>query len=42
MRYEKGHKDTTRQHIIDVASAQFRESGVAAVGTCRHHDMRRA
>jgi len=32
MRYEKGHKETTRQHIIDVASAQFRESGVAAVG----------
>ena len=32
MRYEKGHKDATRQHIIDVASAQFREGGVAAVG----------
>ena len=32
MRYEKGHKETTRQHILDVASAQFRESGVAAVG----------
>lgn len=32
MRYEKGHKGTTRQHIIDVASAQFREGGVAAVG----------
>jgi TetR/AcrR family transcriptional regulator, transcriptional repressor for nem operon len=32
MRYEKGHKETTRQHIIDVASRQFRESGVAAVG----------
>jgi len=32
MRYEKGHKDLTRQHIIDVASAQFREGGVAAVG----------
>src|ERR1700679_3795731 len=32
MRYEKGHKEATRQHIIDVASAQFRESGVAAVG----------
>src|SRR5262249_2121296 len=32
MRYDKGHKETTRQHIIDVASAQFRESGVAAVG----------
>ena len=32
MRYEKGHKDATRQHIIDVASPQFREGGVAAVG----------
>jgi len=32
MRYEKGHRDATRQHIIDVASAQFREGGVAAVG----------
>ena len=32
MRYEKGHKGATRQHIIDVASAQFREGGVAAVG----------
>jgi AcrR family transcriptional regulator len=32
MRYEKGRKDTTRAHIIDVASAQFREGGVAAVG----------
>ncbi len=32
MRYEKGRKDATRQHIIDVASAQFREGGVAAVG----------
>ena len=32
MRYEKGHSDATRQHIIDVASAQFREGGVAASG----------
>jgi AcrR family transcriptional regulator len=32
MRYEKGHKESTRQQIIDVASAQFREGGVAAVG----------
>lgn len=32
MRYEKGHRETTRQHIIDVASAQFREGGVAAMG----------
>ena len=32
MRYEKGHRDATRQHIIEVASGQFRENGVAAVG----------
>ncbi|WP_298881381.1 TetR family transcriptional regulator [uncultured Bradyrhizobium sp.] len=32
MRYEKGHKDETRRHILDVASARFRESGIAAVG----------
>lgn len=31
-RYDKGHKDETRRHILDVASAQFRESGIAAVG----------
>ena len=27
MRYEKGHKEATRQHIVDVASRQFRENG---------------
>jgi len=32
MRYEKGHSDATRRHIIDVASARFREGGVAASG----------
>ena len=32
MRYDKGHKNTTRQRILDVASRQFREQGVAAVG----------
>ncbi|QOZ51058.1 TetR/AcrR family transcriptional regulator [Bradyrhizobium sp. CCBAU 53338] len=32
MRYDKGHKDETRRHILDVASAKFRESGIAAVG----------
>ena len=32
MRYEKGHKEATRAHIIDVASRQFRGQGVAAVG----------
>jgi len=32
MRYDKGHKDETRRRILDVASAQFRESGIAAIG----------
>lgn len=32
MRYEKGHKETTRRRILDVASVEFRESGIAAVG----------
>lgn len=32
MRYEKGRKDATRQKILEVASRQFRESGVAATG----------
>jgi AcrR family transcriptional regulator len=32
MRYDKEHNDLTRQRILDVASRQFREDGVAAVG----------
>jgi TetR/AcrR family transcriptional regulator, transcriptional repressor for nem operon len=32
MRYEKGHKDSTRQRIVDIASGQFRRHGVAAAG----------
>lgn len=32
MRYEKGHKETTRRHILDIASKQFRKGGVEAVG----------
>jgi AcrR family transcriptional regulator len=32
MRYQKGHKDTTRKHIIDVASRRFRRDGIDAVG----------
>ncbi|MBR0854033.1 TetR family transcriptional regulator [Bradyrhizobium liaoningense] len=31
-RYDKGQRDTTRRHILDIASAQLRESGIAAVG----------
>ena len=32
MRYGKGHKDGTRQHIVEVAAKKFREEGVAAAG----------
>lgn len=32
MRYEKGHKETTRKRIIENASRRFRKDGVDAVG----------
>ncbi|WP_158543221.1 TetR/AcrR family transcriptional regulator [Dyella psychrodurans] len=32
MRYEKGHKEATRQRIIETAAARFRKEGIAAVG----------
>ena len=32
MRYEKGHKETTRRRIIETASARFRKDGIEAVG----------
>jgi TetR/AcrR family transcriptional repressor of nem operon len=32
MRFEKGHKDATRQRIIETAAARFRQDGVAATG----------
>lgn len=32
MRYEKGHKDTSRQRIMDVAAGRFRSEGIAASG----------
>jgi TetR/AcrR family transcriptional regulator, transcriptional repressor for nem operon len=32
MRYGKGHKDASRQRIIDVASERFRSDGIAASG----------
>ena len=32
MRYEKGRKDATRKHIVEVASARFRKDGVEATG----------
>jgi TetR/AcrR family transcriptional repressor of nem operon len=32
MRYEKGHKDITHDHILDVAARRFRKDGIAASG----------
>jgi TetR/AcrR family transcriptional repressor of nem operon len=32
MRFEKGHKAATRQHIVEVASKCFRRDGVSAAG----------
>jgi TetR/AcrR family transcriptional repressor of nem operon len=32
MRFEKGHKESTRKRIIDVASRRFRRDGIAASG----------
>ncbi|GAA0904645.1 TetR/AcrR family transcriptional regulator [Rothia nasimurium] len=32
MRYEKGHKEQTRQKIIEAASERFRSDGIDAVG----------
>ena len=32
MRYEKGHKEATRRHIIDTAVSRFRRDGIATVG----------
>ena len=32
MRYEKGHKDSSRQRIMDVAAERFRSDGIAASG----------
>ena len=32
MRYQKGRKEETRQHIIDVAAKRFREDGIASAG----------
>jgi TetR/AcrR family transcriptional repressor of nem operon len=32
MRYEKGHKDTTRQRIVEAAGERFRGEGIEAVG----------
>lgn len=32
MRYEKGHKEASRQRIVEVASERFRRDGIAASG----------
>lgn len=32
MRYEKGHKEATRQRIIETAAARFRRDGIESVG----------
>jgi TetR/AcrR family transcriptional repressor of nem operon len=32
MRFEKGHKEATRQRIIETAAARFRKDGLAATG----------
>lgn len=32
MRYEKGHKETTRQRIVETAAARFRKDGIESVG----------
>lgn len=32
MRFEKGHKQATRERIVETAAAKFRKDGVAAVG----------
>jgi TetR/AcrR family transcriptional regulator, transcriptional repressor for nem operon len=35
MRYEKGHKDASRERIMNVASERFRSDGIAASGLAR-------
>jgi TetR/AcrR family transcriptional repressor of nem operon len=32
MRYEKGRKDSSRRHILEVAAQRFRSDGIAATG----------
>jgi TetR/AcrR family transcriptional regulator, transcriptional repressor for nem operon len=32
VRYEKGHKETTRKHIVKVASERFRRDGIEGTG----------
>ncbi len=32
MRYEKGHKEATRQRIVEIAAAEFRRNGIDGIG----------
>jgi len=32
MRYEKGHKEATRQRIVETAAAEFRRNGIEGIG----------
>ena len=32
MRYEKGHKEATRQKIVEIAAAEFRRNGIEGIG----------
>ena len=32
MRYQKGHKEATRQKIVEVAAAEFRKEGITGIG----------
>jgi AcrR family transcriptional regulator len=32
MRYEKGHKEATRQKIVEIAAAEFRRNGIDGIG----------
>jgi len=32
MRYEKGHKEATRQRIVEIAAAEFRRKGIEGIG----------
>lgn len=32
MRYEKGHKEATRQRIVEIAATEFRRNGIGGIG----------
>ncbi len=41
MRYEKGHKEATRQKIVEVAAAEFRRNGIEGIGVADLHGQGR-